>query len=213
MQFKSRTSGFTLIELLVGMTVFAIGLTGVYALLQTTMSNVSYSRNEIVVSGLLREQIDLVMNMRDTNQRNYIPWDSVYIDASTQTWFASWVYLIENNFTSTGLVFDSSRTDGTIAKSPISLKKIDPFPTTDAAKWQKTQVRIDSRWRYFHSETIGTPTQFASYIIISPLTVAGTEVKKDWNNQWWIIDARVLIKWNGSIREYDAKSMITDWQK
>ncbi len=85
MQFKSRTSGFTLIELLVGMTVFAIGLTGVYALLQTTMSNVSYSRNEIVVSGLLREQIDLVMNMRDTNQRNYIPWDSVYIDASTQT--------------------------------------------------------------------------------------------------------------------------------
>jgi hypothetical protein len=50
-------------------------------------------------------------------------------------------------------------------------------------------------------------------VIVSPLTVDGSEVKKDWKNQWWIIDARVLVKRNGSIREYDTKSMITDWQK
>lgn len=81
MQFKHSTSGFTLIELIVGMTVFSIGLTGIYALLHSTMSSVNYSRDEIIISGLLREQIDLVVNIRDTNLRNYIPWDSVHIEA------------------------------------------------------------------------------------------------------------------------------------
>lgn len=50
MKFRPSTSGFTLVELIIGMTIFSIGLTGVYALLQTTMSTVRYSRDEIVVS-------------------------------------------------------------------------------------------------------------------------------------------------------------------
>ena len=193
------------------MTIFSIGLTGVYALLQTTMSTVWYSRDEIVVSGLLREQIDLVMNMRDSNIKNYIPFDSVHVESSSQATFASGYYMIENNFSTNAISIDWSNWN--INTNTVKLTKIDPFPTTDQAKWQKTQVRFDNLWRFIHSETTGTPTQFASYIIVSPLTVNGTEVKKDWKNQWWVIDARVLIKLNGGYREYDAKSMITDWQK
>jgi hypothetical protein len=64
------------------MTIFSIGLAGIYALLQTTMSSVRYSQDEIIVSGLLREQIDLMSNIRDTNLRNYIPWDSVLLTQS-----------------------------------------------------------------------------------------------------------------------------------
>ncbi len=143
MRFIHRTSGFTLIELLVGMTVFAIGLTGVYALLHTTMSNVSYSRDEIVVSGLLREQIDLVINIRDTNLQNYIPWDSVYIDGSPQTRFASGFYMIENDYGTNSTTIDSS--NGHITRYPIKLTKIDTFPATDETKWQKTQVHLDTR--------------------------------------------------------------------
>ena len=79
MLIRPTTSGFTLIELIVGMTIFSIGLAGIYALLQTTMSTVRYSQDEIIVSGLLREQIDLVNNIRDTNLRNYISWDSLLI--------------------------------------------------------------------------------------------------------------------------------------
>jgi hypothetical protein len=114
------------------MTVFAIGLTGIFALLHSTMSTVSYSRDEIVVSGLLREQVDLVVNMRDTNIANYIPWDSARVESpSTLTGFASGVYMIENNFSSTGIVFDSHANNGTIAKNPIKLIQITAFPTTD----------------------------------------------------------------------------------
>jgi prepilin-type N-terminal cleavage/methylation domain-containing protein len=81
MKLKNSTSGFTLVELIIGMTIFSIGLTGIYALLNTTIANVNYSRDEIVVAGLLREQIDLAVNMRDSNLRNYIPWDSVAIES------------------------------------------------------------------------------------------------------------------------------------
>lgn len=211
MKFRHSTSGFTLVELIIGMTIFSIGLTGVYALLQTTMSTVRYSRDEIIISWLLREQIDLVMNMRDSSIKNYIPYDSVHVDSSSQTTFSSGYYMIENDFTNTGITINPA--NGAIIKNTLKLIKIDPFLTTDETKWQKTQLRFDSSWRYIHSENTGTGTQFASYIIVSPLTVKGAEVQKDGKNQWWIIDARVLIKWNGSYREYDTKSMITDWIK
>ena len=98
MIIKPTTSGFTLIELIIGMTIFSIGLAGIFALLQTTMSTVRYSRDEIVVSGLLREQIDLVMNMRDTNLRNYILWDSTRVENNSQSILAPGTYTIENNF-------------------------------------------------------------------------------------------------------------------
>ena len=220
MQLKKSTSGFTLIELIVGMTIFSIGLAGIYALLQTTMSTVRYSQDEIIVSGLLREQIDLVMNIRDTNLRNYIPWDSAHIEGSSQTGFTAGVYTIENDFTTSGIIFDTMTADGTIAKSPIKLTKIDTNTAfaTDSEKWNKTQLISDTQWRYIHTGSLGgTGTTFASYIIVSPLGYTGstgfTEVKKDWKNQWWIIDARVLVRYNWWYREYDAKSMITDWQK
>lgn len=194
------------------MTIFSIGLAGIYALLQTTMSTVRYSRDEIVVSGLLREQIDLVMSIRDTNLRNYIPWDSVFIDPPvSDTALTAGIYTIENNYTTASIVIDQNV--GTISSSPIKVTKLATFPVTDEDKWSIAQLRLDNQWRYIHSQTIGTGTQYASYIIVSPLSINSVDVKKDWKNQWWIIDARVLIKWNGYYREYDAKSMVTDWQK
>ncbi len=84
MRFRQLTSsGFTLIELIIGMTIFAIGLSGIYALLQSIMGNASYSRHEIVVANLLREEIELIKNIRDTNVRNFLPWDSALIVSDT----------------------------------------------------------------------------------------------------------------------------------
>lgn len=146
-RFRYNTSGFTLIELLVGMVVFAIGLTGIYALLNTTLFSAGYSRDEVVVAGLLREQIELVENIRDTNLKNYIPWDSVRVESTTQTGFAPGVYTIENSFETGGLEFNPAN-DGTIAKSPIMLKRIDPattpFDTIDK-KFESTRLYLDAQ--------------------------------------------------------------------
>lgn len=142
MKLRYSTSGFTLIELIIGMTIFSIGLTGIYALLHSTMSSVSYSRDEIVISGLLREQVDLVMNIRDTNLRNYIPWDSVHVDNSTQSIFSSGIYLIENDMSTTKTIINP--TNGVIDKSPVKLIKIDSLPSIDNEKLEKTQLRMDT---------------------------------------------------------------------
>jgi hypothetical protein len=90
------------------MTVFAIGLTGVLALLSNTMMNSSYSRHEIVVAGLLREQMELVKNIRDTNLKNYTEWDKVLIEDIATTNWSSGVYIIENNFSDSEFSFDNS---------------------------------------------------------------------------------------------------------
>ncbi len=68
--------GFTLIELLVGMTIFSIALTSIYLLLTSTMKSVTYSRNEIIVSNLLREQMELMRNIRDSNIAKGAAWDA-----------------------------------------------------------------------------------------------------------------------------------------
>ena len=151
MFIRHSTSGFTLIELIVGMTIFSIGLAGIYALLQTTMSNVRYSQDEIIVSGLLREQIDLVNNIRDTNLRNYITWDSVLVSTpsggSDSTIFTGATYTIENDFTATGITFDTLTNNGTIARTPIRLTKIDTSTVfgTDSDKWKQTQLIFDEK--------------------------------------------------------------------
>ncbi len=85
--------------------------------------------------------------------------------------------MIENNFITSNILVSPS--NGNISNSPIKLIKIDPFPSNTEDKWKKTQLRTDSHGRYFHSEITGTGTNYASYIIISPLMVNGAEIKKD----------------------------------
>ena len=74
--------GFTLIELIIGMAIFAIGMTGILALLYGTIENSFVSRHEIVASNLLREEIELVKNIRNTNVRSYVDWDKNRVDTT-----------------------------------------------------------------------------------------------------------------------------------
>lgn len=89
--------------------------------------------------------------------------------------------MIENNFVDSSIVINPK--NGIINSSPVKITKIDTLPTTDDEKWNKTQLHTDSHGRYIHSLSDGTPTQFASYLLISPLTVNSVEVKKDGKNQ------------------------------
>jgi prepilin-type N-terminal cleavage/methylation domain-containing protein len=163
-----RTSGFTLVELIVGMTVFAIGLTAILGLLHTTIQNSWYSRHEIVVANLLREQIELVKNFRDTNVRNFLPFDAAKIDNGPiipfGTSFSSGVYIIENNFVQSGITFSP-------IDYPITIKKLDSivFLAGDSSvKWEQSKLSLDSQERFTHTTT-STGTAYASYLIIAPL--------------------------------------------
>jgi Tfp pilus assembly protein PilV len=67
------------------MTVFSIGLTAIFTLLSSTMTSASYARHETVIAGLLREQMELVKNLRDTNLKNYIAWDKILAEGSANS--------------------------------------------------------------------------------------------------------------------------------
>lgn len=95
----ARTSGFTLIEIIVGMLIFSIGMTGILAILHTTINNSLSSRHEIVVANLLREEVELIKNIRNSNKRNFIPFDSSQFVGSTGTGFFSGTFIVENNYT------------------------------------------------------------------------------------------------------------------
>ena len=105
------------------MTIFAIGITTIFALLSNTITAARSSQHEIIVAGLLREQIELVKNMRDTNIRNYIPWDSIPVQEDGSTTLTGGIYMIENNFLSSLVELDQQG-HGTIVASPIYLKNI-----------------------------------------------------------------------------------------
>lgn len=120
--FRHSRSGFTLIELLIGMTIFSIAMTSIYLLLTSTMKSVSYSRNEIIVSNLLREQMELFRNVRDSNIASASAWNAWRIDDKGGT-FTGKIVTIENNFSHTGTKFDN---DGKMIESPVKIfeKKI-----------------------------------------------------------------------------------------
>ena len=212
----SHRRWFTLVELIIGMTVFAIGLTGILALLSSTMSNSRYSRDEIVVAGLLREQMELVKNIRDTNLQNYVAWDKIYTERSLNSDWAEGKYIIQNDYSSSGITFDSSW-NGDITASPVYLRDVTTtLPADTAWIWERTRLYLDDQERYTH-DTSATPTSYASYIIVSPLgyenTWIHTPIQKGWKNQGYVVDARVIVKTANTYREYDAKTAITDWVK
>lgn len=214
--YHSHRWGFTLIELIIGMTIFAVGLTGILALLSSTLSNAQYSRHEVVAAWLLREQMELVKNIRDTNLENYVRWDKIFTERVGNSHWNAWSYIIENDYTTSLRVFDPSG-NGNIIASPVYLRDITTtIPSDTAWIWERTRLYLDSQGRYTH-DTSGTPTSYASYIKISPIwytwATGFVPIVKDTYNQWYVVDARVIVKTANTYREYDAKTTITDWVK
>lgn len=190
------------------MTIFAIGMTGILALLQSTISLSFVSRHEIIAANILREQSELLKNIRNTNIRSFVDWDKARIDDES-TSLTGWVYIVENDFSNSGIVFDVL---GEIEKFPVLLKKIATLPSDLEGKFNATQLFLDTQWRYSHMLS-GSGTSYASYVVITPLSLPGIgEIKKDNKNQWYVIDARVIVRSRG-YKEYDLKTLITDWKK
>lgn len=217
-RIPSNNSGFTLVELLIGMTIFAIGMTGIYALLTNTMSHASHSRHEVVVANLLREELELMKNTRDTNIRNFLPWDRVR-DTNTTTTFSSGIFLIENDFSFSSIWIDKTTWD--IQKSPVLYRDVTAEfsgKNTLAEKFDIARLVLDTSGKYVHTRAgiNGTVTPYATYLIVSPMEFRDEndtliKIQDNGKPQGYILDARVIVHSYGVYREYDAKDAITDW--
>ncbi len=215
---KHSQSWFTLIELIIGMTIFSVGMTAILALISSTIDTSIASRQEIIASNILREQVELIKNVRNSNVRSFIPWDTVFTGWSNPWYLLPWSYIIENDYTSTGVVYTVGTS--TPEKSPVYMDNVTTLlATTTNIEWRFNAVRLyyDTNMRLTHSIT-STGSTYASYMIVSPLIVGsplGPVVPKTitGKNQWFILDARVIAKSRTGYREYDLKTVITDWKK
>lgn len=140
------------------MMIFSVGITSIFLLLHSTFKSVTVSRNEIIVANLLREQIELVRNIRDTNIRQNAVWDSgIEIGSGT----------IENDFTT-----NQSKYQNDEMVHPVTFKKINPqwSDYSEKNRFEKTQLCFDDQKRYVHcTPDNDKKTPFASYIDIQPL--------------------------------------------
>lgn len=78
--FQSKNKSFTLIEVTVAIFLVTVGVGGIFALIQQSISSISISSSRLVASYLAQEGIEVVRNIRDSNwleQRTTpaTPWD------------------------------------------------------------------------------------------------------------------------------------------
>lgn len=96
-------SWFTFIEVIIAITVFAIGVLAVLRLITQNLVTLDNTEARTTATFLAKEWIELVYNMRDSNNQKSLPWDCVlYTDLRTGDWneidaekvcmryFASW---------------------------------------------------------------------------------------------------------------------------
>lgn len=74
---NSSQKGFTLIEILAVIFIIAVGVTGVFALVQTTTSSSRLVSYQLTATYLAQEGVELVRSVRDTNwlEDRYTPED------------------------------------------------------------------------------------------------------------------------------------------
>jgi len=102
---KDMKQGFTLLEVLISLTIITVGVVGVFALVQQTISLLSVSEQRLTASYLTQEGMEIVRNLRDTNVVNGQAWnlgltgcgtgcEADYLSSSLTAWSSR--YLLDN---------------------------------------------------------------------------------------------------------------------
>lgn len=191
------------------MTIFTVGITSIFLLLESTFKSATISRNEIIVANLLREQIELIRNLKENNYKNFAKWDLAKIENSTKTNLFEWTFLIENNFDEKNFKFD----EDWISESPIKIIQKNFIDINDDQKvFEEARLCFNSENFYIHcnNSTNEKKTSFASYIQISKMKKNETE---NFDIDAYLIEAFVINKNGSNYRKYDTKTIITNWMK
>lgn len=73
---QPKKKGFTIIEIMIAISVMAIGIVGVYAIVPRIILVNKINTNRFIAAQLAREGIELVRNIRDGNSLKEVNWDS-----------------------------------------------------------------------------------------------------------------------------------------
>lgn len=163
--------GFTVLELMVGIVVFTLGFLGAYLLVDSASSASIRARDEVIGANIMREQIELLKNLRDTNWIQFRSWSSIELAKpaieTENTLQPDSYYIIANDFN---------------AGKSIHIEKLSGMSLsreTIAEEFQKNAPSIrlctDTLGRYVHDCTgMVNKTNYASFLRIEPLVTENT---------------------------------------
>lgn len=194
---------FSIIEIIVWIFIFSLWITGVYAIISSTLRVNDFNKNYIIASNLANEQIELVRNIRDSNYKKIQKYNQ--IDPSSNNYNNLFEYnkkyKIENDYLDT-------------ATFPIKVLEITPFEewVDKLTSMENYRLCIDSSNRYTYDCTTSgnIKTRFYKYISME---------KVEYNESWtkiitdaYLIRSKVIwyIRW---YHEFEVKSIIADWKR
>lgn len=194
---------------MVGIIIFTLGFLGAYLLIQSASNASLRSRDEIIGANIMREQIELLKNMRDTNWIQFRKWDSIELAKPS----------MESDTTLRSGNFYSIASNYTGGKS-IHIEKIvlPSLSTQDMTKeFQKDHSAIrlctDSLGRYVHDCTgTNTKTSYASFFKVEPLmttnTLTNTPITVDRAYKITVF----FVSFSTGYRITNMSTIITDWK-
>ena len=201
--------GFTVLELMVGIVIFTLGFLGAYLLIDSANTVSIRSRDEIIGANIMREQIELMKNLRDTNWIRFRSWDSIEsakLPTETQgTLQANNFYSITNNF----------HTEKSIHIEKLS--NLSPSKETILQEFQKdnSSIRlcVDNLGRYVRDCSDGkTKTNYASFLQIEPLLTKNTLTNTDIPVEKAYKLTVFFASFNKGYRLTNMSTVITDWK-
>ena len=197
---------FTLIEVLIAILIFALGLTSIFMLINSSIKANSFNKNQIIAANLAREEIELLRNIRDSNYKVFKKWN--FINPALDNWFDD-----SNNYFQTGSYYKIENDFDSHATFPIKVEKISDFwEWKTELDWKMLDYRlcIDSNWIYTYNCTDphNKKTRFYRYLKLETLK----------NKDWVIKDAFKVIS---TVIWYDRwwyhkksiKTILADWKR
>lgn len=161
---------FTVLELMVGIIIFTLGFLGAYLLVDSADSASIRSRDEIIGANVMREQIELLKNLRDTNWIQFRSWDSIELAKPTATDTALQpgnYYIVTNDFSSGKAVRVQKLSGMSLSKETV-LQEFQKNPSD-------IRLCIDHLGRYVHDcSGENQKTNYASFVQIEPLATKNT---------------------------------------
>ncbi len=210
---RPARAGFTIVELLIAITIFGIGILGVFALVQSSIAASARSRDTAVASQLVGERFELVRWFRDSNWVAGLSW------TGSDATLPNTAKLIEIKSGSAGnMAIGSFGSGHWTAENSFAddsfgarfAKLAEPFsenPEDVIREKSYTPLYLDSRGRFTHDAS-GTPTPWHAYLraerVEWPAGMARAALR---------VTAVAVKDDGGKPREWRASTIITDWKR
>jgi hypothetical protein len=168
----------------------------------------SRAKNDIIAGNILREQYELVKNMRDSNWMQLRNWDSVepYKEVGEpRTRLEPGYYTVESNFDPAKpvrLVRLDSAFDGSVRAVSDDMR----------AAVSAVRLCLDAQGRYTHVCAPGVERlPYASYLRVEPLQTSDATSAIPVPDAWKFTFS--LVSTERGYRAYDLSAILTDWKQ